>query len=168
MYPHFLCMSIFSWSNNSDTSWDRCCHYHKVNHKISWEWGWQARGDSPGSPHPLHMRCTFLQLSSFDFLLQLLLLSSCFTVVYYCMSFSSSATVFNHVIPRSFLSILSSPPFRPSLCALAPSLWHSVLMQTRSFFVLLVCHPPLLLSSLMYPFSQSLSNLFLLYHFSLS
>ena len=55
----------------------------------------------------------------------------------------------------------------PSLHALAPSLWHFILVQAWSFSVLLVCHPPLLLSSLMSPFSQSLSNHFVLYRSSL-
>lgn len=63
-----------------------------------------------------------------------------------------------HVLPPPV------PPFVPSLCLF------DILSSRRlgSFSVLFVCHPALLMSSLMSPFSQSLSNLLVLYHPSFS
>lgn len=149
------------------------CHYHKVNHVINCLHLRMREGCSrwhtmsstceafqPLSCTPFCFSFAITHHSSYFFFTALLLCIAICLFLSQPLSLTAWFLLFFFTKPVIYSHL-------PSLHALAPSLWHFILIQTRSFSVLLVCHPPLLLSSLMSPFSQSLSNHFVLYRSSL-
>lgn len=135
------------------------------NRVQSWRWLTSASRDHLISIVSTSLHFLLLLFFPFPFAFHLTtgltLPSACFLPSYSCVLLY--VCLCSHSLTASFLlfflSSLSCTLSIPTLHALALSLWHSVLMHTCSFSVLLVCHPPSLLSSLMSLFSKTLSNL---------
>lgn len=132
----------------------------------AWKWGWEVTHQAFDVLYMRHTSVHFYYSFNFSLLFLLPLSFPSYTYLLLCLSLSLPLS-----LTASFLLFFSSslsstpciPPSMPSLCLF------DILPPCRlALSVLLVCHPPSLLSSLVSPFSQSLSSHFFFFFFVLS
>lgn len=144
------------------------CHYHQVNHVISWQHLTQLTALTSHSVSPTWEAtpCTlsvlFCQFSYFFTTLpSTFFIPSYSCVLLYIFFFLIHCLLLRHLNCSLYQTYHLLPPTLP-LCPNSVSLT----FYPHAGSLSLVCHPPYLLSSLMSPFSQCLSNLVFLCHLS--